>query len=217
LTDIHITSPPFGYSFITAGWSALMWAANNNHEDIVRTLIEYGGCPTPKSNSGCSVFDFINKENKSLNDLLARNSRDSISSISSFGPGHSGRSSSPSSFGSEADLSSRDWSNFDASLKSPSYDERFDGDFDDVDEFKWDECLLHQMFVFDTRKLPKILDTVTFKMDLPPKSRQEIFVPASIIYLCARFAHYYCDAETVELVLSEAMKRLRKCVQVQLK
>ncbi|KAI9288516.1 hypothetical protein BC943DRAFT_372358 [Umbelopsis sp. AD052] len=199
------------------GWSALMWAANNNHEDIVRTLIEFGGCPTPKSNSGCSVFDFINKENKSLNDLLARNSRDSISSISSFGPGHSGRSSSPSSFGSEADLSSRDWSSFDVSLKSPSYDERFESDFDDVDEFKWDECLLHQMFVFDARKLPKILDTVTFKMDLPPKSRQEIFVPASIIYLCARFAHYYCDADTVEMVLSEAMKRLRKCVQASAK
>jgi hypothetical protein len=194
-----------------------MWAANNNHENIVRTLIDYGACPTPKSNSGCSVFDFINKENKTMNDLLARNSRDSLSSMSSFGFGHSGRSSSPSSFASEADFSSRDWSNFDAPLKSPSYDERFDGDYEEIEEFKWDECLPHQMFVFDTQKLPKILDIVTFKIDLPPKSRQDIFIPASTIYLCARFAHYYCDMDTVELVLKEALKRLKKCVQVQLK
>lgn len=192
-----------------------MWAANNNHEDIVRTLIDQGACPTPKSNTGCSVFDFINKENKTMNDLLARNSRDSISSISSFGFALSGRSSSPSSFGSEADFVNRDWC--DASLKSQTYDDRSDSDFDEPDEFNWDQCLPHQMFVFDTRKLPKILDTITFKMDLPPKSRQEIFVPANVIYLCARFAHYFCDLETAELVLREAVSRFRKCIQVGLK
>lgn len=195
-----------------SGWTALMWATNNNHEDIVKTLVECGATSNAKSITGCSVFDFINKENKNMNDLLIRNARNSISSLSSLGFAHPGRSSSPSSIGSEADFSVFDWSSCDASLKSPSFDEKSDSDSEEVDEFVWDKCLPHQMFVFDAIKLPKLLDLVTIKMDMPPKSRQEILVPANVIFLSARFAHYYCDADTVDFVFRESVSRLKKCL-----
>ncbi|KAM3587162.1 hypothetical protein VKS41_002200 [Umbelopsis sp. WA50703] len=195
-----------------SGWTALMWATNNNHEEIVKTLMECGASSNAKSITGCSVFDFINKENKIMNDLLTRNARDSISSLSSLGFAHLGRSSSPSSFGSEADFSVRDWASCDASLKSQSFDDKSDSDTEEVDEFVWEKCLPHQMFVFDVTKLPKLLDMVTMKMDMPPKSRQEILVPANVIYLSARFAHYYCDADTVNYVFRESVSRLKKCL-----
>merc|ERR1711981_836123 len=63
-------------------------------------------------------------------------------------------------------------------------------DSDDSHEFIWDRCLPDQMFVFQEPELPRILDIVITHMT-PSRSPSQKPVPANIIFLSARYAHYY--------------------------
>src|ERR1700691_4351027 len=75
-----------------------MWATNNNHEALVKVLLEHGASSSQKSSKGRTVFDFVHTDNSKIVDILTHNPRDSISSTSSFGvPGTTGSSSSGSS------------------------------------------------------------------------------------------------------------------------
>ncbi|OBZ89101.1 Dilute domain-containing protein C25B8.08 [Choanephora cucurbitarum] len=80
-------------------------------------------------------------------------------------------------------------------------------------EFNWERCMPDQMFVFAADDLSHILDTVITKLTLPVRNVQEIFLPANVVFLSARFAHYFSSAELAEEVLEGALKRISDCVK----
>ncbi|KAI8327108.1 DIL domain-containing protein, partial [Blakeslea trispora] len=48
---------------------------------------------------------------------------------------------------------------------------------------------------------------------LPVRNVQEIFLPANVVFLSARFAHYFSSAELAEEVLEGALKRIGDCIK----
>ncbi|KAI9319037.1 hypothetical protein BX666DRAFT_1854455 [Dichotomocladium elegans] len=79
---------------------------------------------------------------------------------------------------------------------------------DSTIEFLWDRCLPDQMFVFSADNLNYILDTVITNIQLPVRSRQEICIPANVVFLSARFAHYFSSDELLQDVMTGAMDRI---------
>lgn len=89
-----------------------------------------------------------------------------------------------------------------------------DDDDDDNIEFHWDKCSPDQMFVFNSDDLNYILDTVITNIQLPLKNQQDIHVPSNVIFLSARFAHYFSSDELLNHVLEGALSRISKAVKV---
>ncbi|KAG2172857.1 hypothetical protein INT43_000207 [Umbelopsis isabellina] len=235
----------------TVGWSALMWATNNNHNTLVKALLEHGASASTKSAKGRTVFDFVNTENQKIVEILATNPRDSISSTSSLGIARTGGSSSSSSSHADNDFyyqstvegfndfmaeeadrhiklmeSAVNMGDFDIGdlsndVNDLSLDNIDEGDdFDDPNglanmcsNFEWDKCLPDQMFVFSADDLDYILDTIITNIQLPLKSRQELCVPANVLFLSARFAHYFSSDELLREVMDGALSRMSKIVK----
>ncbi|KAI7878498.1 hypothetical protein K492DRAFT_132656 [Lichtheimia hyalospora FSU 10163] len=80
-------------------------------------------------------------------------------------------------------------------------------------EFQWDRCLPDQMFVFGADNLQYILDTVITNIQLPVQSRQEICVPSNVIFLSARFAHYFSSDDLLQEVMAGAIERISKTIK----
>ncbi|KAI8642296.1 hypothetical protein BD408DRAFT_482901 [Parasitella parasitica] len=218
------------------GWSALMWATNNSHETLVKILLEHGASSQTKSAKGRTVFDFINTDNQKIIEILATNPRDSVSSTSSLFYRTSSASSSTSS--TENDFyyqsTAEGFNNFmseEAELRQRLFESTMQLDFDDseqnsadeseedengkVDEthFQWDRCSHDQMFVFNSNDLDYILDTVITHIQLPLAKQRDICVATNIVFLCARFAHYFSSSELLEQVLEGALNRIRKAIK----
>ncbi len=60
--------------------------------------------------------------------------------------------------------------------------------------FNWDSCQLDQMLVFDEKNLDHIL-SVAIETLQPSKEGLQKPVSANIIFLCARYAHYWNTPE----------------------
>lgn len=101
----------------------------------------------------------------------------------------------------------------------------FDNNQDDDDEqdddltteFYWDKCMPDQMFVFGGDDLTHILDTMITNIRLPMETQQEICVPANVVFLSARFAHYFSSSELLDEVLEGALSRMSKIAKVCIK
>ncbi|KAI7877820.1 hypothetical protein K492DRAFT_212796 [Lichtheimia hyalospora FSU 10163] len=88
-------------------------------------------------------------------------------------------------------------------------DDQEDDDQDDLTtEFYWDKCMPDQMFVFGGDDLTHILDTMITNIRLPMETQQEICVPANVVFLSARFAHYFSSSELLDEVLEGALSRM---------
>ncbi|KAI7869580.1 DIL domain-containing protein [Spinellus fusiger] len=94
-----------------------------------------------------------------------------------------------------------DTSEFEASLQS-------------THQFVWDQCLWDQMFVFAEQDMQVILDTAITGFCLPTKNRQELWVPANIIFLSARYAHYYSSSELLSQLLSTATDKILEVIKL---
>ncbi|KAF7727260.1 hypothetical protein EC973_007873 [Apophysomyces ossiformis] len=223
------------------GWSALMWATNNNHEGLVKILLEHGASSQTKSAKGRTVFDFVNTDNQKIVDILATNPRDSISSTSSILGRTQGSLSSTSSNAGDNDFyyqstvegfdqfmaeeaerrrklleaanALADGDDSDEEEEQDVDSEEENDDFEETHEFQWDKCQPDQMFVFGADDLEYILDTVITKLQLPVKSEQEICVPANVVFLSARFAHYFSSVELLHEVLEGALTRMSKVIK----
>lgn len=96
-------------------------------------------------------------------------------------------------------------------------DQNDDDDYDQDDlttEFYWDKCMPDQMFVFGGDDLTHILDTMITNIRLPMETQQEICVPANVVFLSARFAHYFSSSELLDEVLEGALSRMSKIAKV---
>ncbi|KAG1452971.1 hypothetical protein G6F56_007682 [Rhizopus delemar] len=80
-------------------------------------------------------------------------------------------------------------------------------------QFIWNRCLPDQMFVFSDNQIDTILNTTISQFKLPIKSRSEVHVPANIIFLSARYAHYYTTKEAMDHFLNQALQRTQDVIQ----
>lgn len=241
--------------YFTDGWSALMWATTNNHENLVKLLLEHGASSQTKSSKGRTVFDFVKNDTHKIADMVFASSttsnRDSISSTSSIAAGSNSSTSSNAGDNDRYYKYSTD-EHYDSFIKHDNeykpefieaylrdrneeedededynYEEDDDDDDDDDDLFEerkermikpfdWDKCMPDQMFVFGAEKLPHILDSVITNTTLSIEKYQKFlgFLPANVIFLSARFAHYFSSAELAEDVMEGALHRISIAIKV---
>jgi hypothetical protein len=79
-------------------------------------------------------------------------------------------------------------------------------------EFVWDRCLNDQMFVFQENELGRILDIVITNMT-PQRSPSQKPIPANILFLSARYAHYHSGPELLETLLVSSMNKINDIVE----
>jgi hypothetical protein len=222
-----------------------MWATTNNHEALVKLLVEHGASSQTRSAKGRTVFDFVKSENSNkIADILANNPRDSISSTASSVLGLTAVESIASAVSKDHyypyEENYESLLNFDnenrpklieeyltTNEQKHKEDQEEDQEEEEEEEqeqeedlevkdaeFDWDNCMPDQMFVFAADDLPYILDTVISNLTLPVRNVQEIFLPANVVFLSARFAHYYSSLELAEQLLEGALDRISKIIKV---
>jgi DIL domain len=213
-----------------------MWAMTNRHKGIAKTLLDHGASPGVKSSTGRTAFDFVAPDSE-ISDYL----QDSGYHIGNVGvsddfynPGFSQdrfeeemaenelrrRMMMESARDLEVDLGNvgiddqpdvrlptlpafRGSTNF---PKSPGELE------DDAQEFDWTRCLHDQMFVFQENELGRILDIVITNMT-PQRSASQKPVPANMIFLSARYAHYHANHDLLAKLLITAMDKINDVVE----
>jgi hypothetical protein len=177
-----------------------MWATTNGHSQIVELLLEYSASSETKSVSGRTIYDLVDIENEKMISILAPSSPNWTAAR---------RRSSLISNKSFSSLINSTVIN-----KEEQHTTEVEASFRSVHKFSWDQCLPDQMFVFAEEEIDHILNVAISELKLPMKSRIEIYVPANIIFLCARYAHYYTSRELLSNLLSKAVERIDSVVEV---
>ena len=210
-------------------WTPLMWAMTNRHKDIAKMLLDHGASSTVKSSSGRTAFDFA-APNSEISDFLHQNGYGigDVGVDDFYDSGFSQdrfeqemeesemkrRMMMESSMNLEVDLSSlgmderpevshRTSSPLMIGLTQPKSPE----EMDEQQDFVWDRCLNDQMFVFQENELEPILDIIITTMT-PQRSPSQKPVPANILFLAARYAHYHGSPELLASLLLSAMDKI---------
>lgn len=85
-------------------------------------------------------------------------------------------------------------------------------EFEEQQEFDWARCLHDQMFVFQESDLERILDIIITTMT-PQRSATQKPVPANMIFLSARYAHYHASSDLLAKLLIMAMDKINDVVE----
>lgn len=201
------------------GWTALMWATSNGHSQIVQVLLEYSASSETKSASGRTIYDLVDIENEKMISIL----NDSVTNTSTLKKRRKSitinkRRMSQCQSQESGPIVSRlpplDDLLDEAEEEEEEELEYCEASFRSVHKFVWDQCLPDQMFVFAEGEIDHILNVAVSELKLPVKSRSEIYVPANIIFLCSRYAHYFTNRELVHHLLSKAVYRIDQVVNV---
>lgn len=88
-----------------------------------------------------------------------------------------------------------------------------EGELEDGQEFVWDKCLPDQMFVFQDHDLDRMLDVIITNM-LPQRSPSQKPVPANVLYLSARYAHYHASPDLLSRLLNVAMDKINDVIEL---
>ncbi|KAK3848079.1 MAG: hypothetical protein J3R72DRAFT_361223 [Linnemannia gamsii] len=198
------------------GWTALVWATNNKHENIVRLLLEQGASTSAQTAKGHTIVDFLrhdpNDNTKIVQIFQEPGRRDSVSSNGSLF--RTNNSSLGDDFFYQSGIEgfeeimaenerryrmAMDSANaFDVDMADLSLADQ--PQLDDEGEFEWDRCLPDQMFVFSSKDIKHIIETTITTME-PTRSRSHKPIPAYVLFLAARFAHYFSSPELLEELL----------------
>jgi hypothetical protein len=81
-----------------------------------------------------------------------------------------------------------------------------------MQDFDWTRCLHDQMFVFQESELSRILDIIITNMT-PQRSPSQKPVPANMIFLSARYAHYHASHDLLAKLLISAMDKINDVVE----
>ena len=206
-----------------------MWATNNNHSAAVTLLLDHGADAGTKSTKGHTVFDFVPPDNHKIAEIFIHNpQRDSWSSCSSMNRLSMkledewcmiGDNSKLDNSLAAADIKRRMLMesvalNLDVDIETCGLDENEPQEEEgEMHEFVWDNCLPDQMLVFSDEDIPHILNTVVFNIQ-PSRSKKQKPVPANVIFLSARFAHYFSSQEMLETLLDDVVDAIEAAVKV---
>ncbi|KAJ5327589.1 hypothetical protein MYU51_009331 [Penicillium brevicompactum] len=203
-------------------WSALMWAMTNRHKTIAKVLLDHGASPDIKSSSGGTALDFA-QPGSEISEYLHENGYNFGSGaidddFYDAGLAH-GRFEEELA---ESEMKRRMMMeesaiNLEVDLSSLGLDEKFEpSDEDELEEdqqeFVWDKCLNDQMFVFQDHELERILDIIITNMT-PQRSPSQKPVPANLLFLSARYAHYHASPELLTTLLTSAMEKINDVVE----
>ncbi|CAO3622326.1 unnamed protein product [Cunninghamella blakesleeana] len=93
---------------------------------------------------------------------------------------------------------------------------KFEASLRSTNIFIWDKCLVDQMFVFSLDNLQIILDTALDFKTLPKpinSNDENMWIPANILFLCARFTYYYSYRGTVDQFFHITFNKLTQLVK----
>ncbi|KAI6278150.1 hypothetical protein MCOR27_005770 [Pyricularia oryzae] len=94
----------------------------------------------------------------------------------------------------------------------PSLQAADEFDEEEEQEFDWLRCTHDQMFVFQETELDRILDIIITNMR-PQRTPSQKPVPANMIFLSARYAHYHSSPELLAKLLITAMDKINDVVE----
>ncbi|KAF9974427.1 hypothetical protein BGZ65_008730, partial [Modicella reniformis] len=210
------------------GWTALVWATNNKHENIVRLLLEQGASTSSQTAKGHTIVDFLRHDpvdtTKIVQIFQEPGRRDSVSSNGSlFRTTHSSLGDDlfyQSGIEGFEELMAENERRYRMAMESASTFEVDMADLsladqpqlDDEGEFDWGRCLPDQMFVFSSQDLKHIIRTTIITME-PERSRAYKPVPAYVLFLAARFAHYFSSSELVDELLNASISAIHSVVK----
>ncbi|CAK4025663.1 Dilute domain-containing [Lecanosticta acicola] len=195
-------------------WTALMWAITNSQKEIARILLDHGASTDVKSSSGRTALDFVPKDSE-MSEFF-QHSGYSIGNVGVASDDYYNSGFSQDRF--EEELAESEMRrrmmmesaiNLEVDLGNLGLDEQPESpeDFEDGQEFVWDRCLNDQMFVFMENDIERYLDIVITKMT-PQRSASQKPVPANIIFLGARYAHYHASKELLAEWLESAQDKI---------
>ncbi|KAF2147306.1 uncharacterized protein K452DRAFT_304168 [Aplosporella prunicola CBS 121167] len=200
-------------------WTPLMWAMTNRHKAIAKLLLDKGAQPELETSTGRTAFDFVTP-NSDLSEYL----HESGYSIGNAGVADDFYNEGFAQDRFEEEMAENELRrrmmmesaiNLEVDLGNLGLDEQSEEpeeDFGDEHEFRWDTCLNDQMFVFQENELDRILDIVITNMT-PMRSPTQKPVPANILFLGARYAHYHASPELLEKLLISAMDKINDVVE----
>ncbi|KAI9786737.1 MAG: hypothetical protein M1835_002982 [Candelina submexicana] len=200
-------------------WSSLMWAMTNRHKNIAKMLLDHGASPEVKSSSGRTAFDFV-APNSEISDYL----HESGYNIGNVGVGDDFYDNGLSQDRFEEEMAENEMKrrmmmesamNLEVDLSSLGLDEppeTLEELEEEGQEFLWDRCLNDQMFVFQESELSRILDIIITNMT-PQRSASQKPVPANLLFLSARYAHYHSSPELLATLLVMAMDKINDVVE----
>lgn len=199
-------------------WTSLMWAMTNRHKDIAKTLLDHGASPKVKSSSGRTAYDFAAPKSE-ISDFLHQHGYH----IGDVGVGEDFYDNGFSQDRFEQEMEENEMKrrmmmessmNLEVDLSSLGMDERPESpeELDEQHEFIWDKCLHDQMFVFQENELGQILDIIITTMT-PQRSPSQKPVPANILFLSARYAHYHASRDLLATLLETAMDKINAKVE----
>ncbi|QSL65309.1 hypothetical protein MERGE_002619 [Pneumocystis wakefieldiae] len=195
-----------------AKWSPLMWAINNHHGGIVKLLLAHGASFNARRIVGNSVLD-VSSQIDMIDILQALHVEESLEDGESFEDHEWYRQGSseqiekekmtemPAMYDLEVDLSSI---GLETSSKELDDAEELFSD----EDFVWNKCLPEQMYVFSEDHIACILDLVITNFE-PLRSTDQKVIPADVIFLSIRFAHYYGTKDMLNKLLCDTLDRIR--------
>ncbi|KAL2282062.1 hypothetical protein FJTKL_11128 [Diaporthe vaccinii] len=201
-------------------WSALMWAMTNRHKQIAKVLLDNGASSDAKTTSGRTAADFVAPDSD-MSFYLHSNGYNigsaGIGDDDFYKPGFSQDKFEEELMESELRRrmmmeSARD---LEVDLGNVGIDDQpeVDDEFEEEQqEFDWARCLHDQMFVFQEGDLDRILDIIVTNMT-PQRSAAQKPVPANMIFLSARYAHYHASSDLLAKLLIKAMDRINEVVE----
>ncbi|KAM0276065.1 hypothetical protein ACHAQH_007119 [Verticillium albo-atrum] len=199
-------------------WSALMWAMTNRHKGIAKLLLDNGASAEQKTSSGRTAFDFVPPDSD-----MSYYLHDSGYNIGNAGtddfynPGFEQDRFEEEMAENEMRRrmmmdSARDLEVDLGNVGIDDQPEEPDEFEEEQPEFDWSRCLHDQMFVFQEHELDRILDIIITNMR-PQRSPTQKPVPANMIFLSARYAHYHSSSDLLAKLLISAMDKINDVVE----
>jgi hypothetical protein len=201
-------------------WSALMWAMTNRHKAISKVLLDHGASPDIKSSSGGTASDFVQPGSEFSQYLLDNGYHIGAASLGDdfYNSGFSQDRFEEEMAENEIKrrmLMQESAANLEVDLSTLGFDEQPDSPLDpeaEEEEFIWDRCVHDQMFVFQDNQMDPILDLIITHMT-PQRSPSQKPVPANLIFLMARYAHYHMTGSLLADLLENVIDRIREVVE----
>ncbi|OAQ73119.1 DIL and ankyrin domain-containing protein [Pochonia chlamydosporia 170] len=200
-------------------WSALMWAMTNRHKGIAKLLLDSGASSDQKTSSGRTAFDFVPPDSD-----MSFYLHDNGYNIGNAGMGDDFYNPGFSQDRFEEEMAENEMRrrlmmdsarDLEVDLGNVGIDDQPEPaeEFEEEQaEFEWGRCLHDQMFVFQEHELDRILDIIITKMT-PQRSPSQKPVPANMIFLSARYAHYHASPELLEKLLVTSMDLINDVVE----
>lgn len=200
-------------------WTALMWAMTNRHKGIAKLLLDNNASSDQKTSSGRTAFDFVPPDSEMSYYLHDNGYNIGNAGIVDdfYNPGFSQDRFEEEMAENEMRRrlmmeSARDLEVDLGNVGMDDQPEPVDEFEEEQQEFDWSRCLHDQMFVFQEHELNRILDIIITKMT-PQRSPSQKPVPANMIFLSARYAHYHSSPELLERLLVSAMDYINDVVE----